>query len=79
MPKSTSLHNQHIQVEKGQEVDPQSAGNGGVVMKENWTIILSDRVYGDQFRVTIDKDTRNEIVQQLTGGIVLAGGEFPSV
>jgi hypothetical protein len=48
-------------------------------MKENWTIILSDRVYGDQFRVTIDKDTRNEIVKQLTGGIVLAGGEFPSV
>jgi len=28
MPKSTSLHNQHIQVEKGQEVDPQSGGNG---------------------------------------------------
>lgn len=76
MPKITHLVNQHIAVEHGQDLEEE---NGSPVIHEAWTIVLTDRTYGDQIRIKFRKDTRDIIVKDLTGGIVLAGGDLPSV
>ncbi len=78
MPKRTTLHNQHLAVEKGTEIDQQASEEAGApIVVETWTIVMSDRTYGDQFAITFRKDVRDAIVRDLTGGIVLAGGELP--
>lgn len=80
MPKLTFLSNQHITVEKGQEVDQSAvSANGAPVLVDTWTIVFTDKTYGDQIRITFRKETRDEVVRLLTGGIVLAGGDLPSV
>jgi len=69
------LYNQHIAIEKGTEIDgPASDQAGAPVVREMFTIILTDKSYGDQIRISITKETRDDIVKQLTGGIVLSGG-----
>jgi len=65
-----TLLNQHMQAEKGSEQGPTGVA-------EVWTLIFSDKVTGDQVRVSFPREARDEIVRQLTGGIVLAGGELP--
>ena len=75
MPKQVMLYNQHIAVEKGTEIDgPASEKEGAPVVREMFTIILTDKSYGDQIRISFTKDVRDDIVKQLTGGIVLSGG-----
>lgn len=73
MPKVMHLHNQHIGVEKGSEIDAQESNEGGPVVKEMWTIVLSDRSYHDQYRISFGKEARDQIVKDLMGGIVLPG------
>ena len=51
MPKMTQLYNQHIAVEKGQEIDAQNSDENGPVVIEIWTMIFTDKSYGDQLRV----------------------------
>ena len=54
-------------------------GDDGVNVVDVWTLILTDRQTTDQIRLSFRKDARDELVRQLTGGIVLAGGELPRV
>lgn len=78
MPKLIELHNQAIGVERGTELDNKlSQENGSPMVVDTWTIVFQDRSYGDQIRITVRKDARDALVRDLTGGIVLAGGELP--
>lgn len=74
MPRLEVLTNFHMQAAKGTE--PEMEGDQ-VSAVDVWTLILTDRATGDQIRVSFRKDARDELVRQLTGGIVLSGGELP--
>lgn len=78
MPKQIALANQHIGVERGTEIDSkESEAAGAPIVVETWTLVFTDRTYHDQYRVTFRRDARDALVSDLTGGIVLAGGELP--
>lgn len=80
MPKRIDLYNQHIDVQKTMELDPgASEVEGAPVTAEKWTLSFTDKTYGDQIRISFNKQVRDEVVKMLTGGIVLAGGDLPSV
>lgn len=80
MPKIMQLFNQHISVERSSELDPEaSEQNGGPVMVDVWTLIFTDRSYGDQIKIGVRKEARDAVVRDLTGGVILAGGDLPSV
>lgn len=49
--------------------------NGKLV--ENWTLAFQERGTGTQILFEMRRDARDELVRQLTGGLVLAGGELP--
>jgi hypothetical protein len=63
---------------KGTEIDAPE-GNGEPRQVDVWTLVFTDRQSGDQFRIAFREDTRDELVRQLTGGIVLAGGNLPKL
>lgn len=48
-------------------------------MVDVWTIILTDRHTLEQQRLSIQKEARDTLIRDLTGGIVLAGGDLPNV
>lgn len=50
-----------------------------VEMVDVWTIILTDRHTLEQQRLSIQKEARDTLIRDLTGGIVLAGGDLPNV
>jgi hypothetical protein len=78
--KSTELQNQVIRAEKGQVVGPPSGDNGNEpTFTDVWKIECTDRVTGDVVWFVMNEDLRDEIVRQLTGGIVLAGGKLPKI
>lgn len=78
MPQRVELIGQIIDIEKG--VAPVvSEGNGQPVMEDMWRIIATDRQTGDCVWFAINRELRDIIVQKLTGGIVLAGGELPKL
>ena len=74
MPRVTMLVGHHIQAVKGQEPDTQ---DGEPAVVDTWTLLLTDTQTHDQIRCAFRRDVRDELVRQLTGGIVLAGGELP--
>jgi hypothetical protein len=78
--KNIILYNQHIGVEKSQEVDQEAtnlAGPGDPIMRDIWTLVFTDKAYGDRIMIAIGRETRDTIVLGLTDGRVLAGGELP--
>jgi hypothetical protein len=80
MPKAIALVNQHIGVERGSELDSEeSEKSGAPVSVDTWTIVYTDRTYGDSIRVTFRREARDALVRQLTGGVILAGGDLPKV
>jgi len=78
MPRRTDLVGFHMAAVKGHETDP-GKGNGQPETVEVWTLIFTDMQTKDQIRIAFRKEARDTLVKQLTGGIVLAGGEFPQV
>lgn len=76
MPSITMLVGHHIQAVKGNE--PETV-DGEPQVVDTWTIVLTDMQSQDQIRVGMRRDVRDELVRQLTGGIVLAGGELPKL
>lgn len=74
----TYLFNHQMHVEKSQDVQT-SKDNGEPEIVDAWELIFTDRGSGDQVRIKFGRDARDSIVKQLTGGVVLAGGEFPKV
>ena len=81
MPKYIELWNQHIDVQRGTEIDESATkANGGTpVVVEIWKLVFTDKQQGDQVVISFRKETRDDLVRKLTGGVVLAGGELPNV
>lgn len=81
MPRVEVLSNFHIQVIKGQETDvvKDEDGDEQLDVAEVWTLVLTDRVLGNQINLSFRREARDDLVRQLTGGIVLAGGELPQI
>jgi len=77
--KSTELRNQMISAQKGQAVGPAMENGDEPTVVDIWRVSCVDRVSGDEVWFVMTKELRDEIVRQLTGGIVLAGGELPKV
>lgn len=75
MPKTTILHNHAMRAEKGSRVVERP--DEDPMIEEVWTMAYVDRVTGDSIQISFDRATRDELVRQLTGGIVIAGGELP--
>lgn len=73
------MFNQHIAVEKIQELDPKASTSDQPVVRDAWTLIFTDKTYGDRILITFTRETRDEVVRLLTGGIVLAGGDLPQM
>jgi hypothetical protein len=48
-------------------------------LRDLWTLVLTDRALGNTVEITFDRETRDDLVRQLTGGIVLAGGDLPRI
>lgn len=81
MPRLEILSNFHIQALKGQETDVVAGDNGDETLEvvEVWTLVLTDRQSPHRIQIAFRKDARDELVRQLTGGVVLAGGELPKI
>jgi hypothetical protein len=81
--KSTELRNQAISAEKGQVVGPPTGENGAepsvVDVYRISRISCVDRATGDEVWFVMTEELKDELVRQLTGGIVLAGGKLPKV
>lgn len=59
------------------EEDAANSGNPHTV--KTWTQVFVDRDNGDRIELTFERAVRDDLVRQLTGGVVLAGGEFPKI
>jgi hypothetical protein len=81
MPRTEILSNFHIQATKSQETDIVRGEDGEetLEMVDVWTITLTDRQTPHRILISFRKDARDELVRQLTGGVVLAGGELPKL
>lgn len=78
MPKQIVLVNQEVSVDRGTEIDSKASKEAGApIVVETWTLVLTDRTYHDQHRITLRREARDGLVSDLTGGIVLAGGDLP--
>lgn len=73
MAKQIILFNQHIAVEKSQEIDPNQSDENGPVVIPIWTLIFTDKAYMDQVRVSFPEAARDDIVKGLMGGVILPG------
>ena len=76
MPRVEILTGHHLQAVK--ERVPEVFG-GEPQSVDTWTLVMTDMNTQDQIRISFRQDTRDVIVSQLTGGIVLAGGELPKL
>jgi hypothetical protein len=81
LPRVEILSNFHIRAVKSQETDVVRGEDGSEQLEvaDIWTLVLTDRESQDQIQIAFRRDARDELVRQLTGGVVLAGGEFPKV
>jgi hypothetical protein len=68
--KKTHLHGWNVGVEKTMEEG-----------EEAWSIVFQELrpPTGDMIVYTMNRKTRDALVMQLTGGLVLAGGELPKL
>lgn len=64
----TELRNQHLAVQK----------QHGVGKDDVWRLMLTDKNSGDQLWLAFDRDTRDQMVRELTG-VVLPNGETPKL
>lgn len=77
MPRVENLVGFHIAAVKGHETDETSPGE--LQTAEVWTLVFTDMQTKDQIRIAFRREARDSLVRQLTGGVVLAGGDFPKV
>jgi hypothetical protein len=77
VPTTTYLTAHSIDVEKGTELVEREEGE--TTAEEKWSLVFQDRVTGSVIRYAFNRETRDELVRRLTGGIVLHGGELPKI
>lgn len=82
----TELFNHNVAVEHGEVIDTAATAearmtdmNAPEVKVPIWTVVLTDRDNGDQIRLALARKGRDGLVKDLTGGIVLAGGQLPNL
>lgn len=70
--KFTRLRGWAIQVETQYVPDQEES---------EWVLVFTEKFppTGDEIRFEMNRDTRDEVVRALTGGVVLFGGELPKV
>lgn len=76
--KRIILTNTQIGVEQVKGLAPSKNG-GEPEAVDMWTLFLVDRDTVERYDYTMTREVRDELVRQLTGGIVLAGGELPKI
>lgn len=75
--KRTHLNGWAIQA--GKESQPGTDGDGNPIIVETYYIAYQEQSSGDVIHIAFNEETRDVIVRQLTGGIVLAGGNLPKL
>ena len=76
--KHTDLQGWNVQVEK-KTIAVQDPDSNGFVPGDGWELVFTE-VFpqtGDTIRFAFGRDVRDTVVRELTGGIVLHGGELP--
>jgi hypothetical protein len=76
VPQVVNLVGWQLAVAKSRELDESSEGAEVV---DVWTLVLTDYQTRDQICIAFRRDTRDELVRQLTDGIVLSGGQLPKL
>lgn len=77
MPEIVTLVGYNMQARKGTEVEERDGSPDGVV--DIWELVFTSMTTKDQIRISFRREARDELVRQLTGGVVLAGGELPKL
>lgn len=78
MPRDELLRGFDVQVARG-DVPVAPGENGEPQSESRWMLILLDRQSQDTIRFTFDDRVRDYLVRELTGGVVLAGGNLPKL
>ena len=78
--KFTTLAGWNVEVERT-KIKEQKGGNGEMTDAPGWTLTFIEAIpgTGDRIVFTFGKDVRDFIVRELTGGVVLHGGELPRI
>lgn len=82
MSEIKTLRGFHIGVEhKKEPVIPEGEDNGAPDVVDVWTLVFTEvqPPTGNQYQISFERESRDEIVRKLTGGVVLAGGQFPKL
>jgi hypothetical protein len=78
MPIDGVMRGYSIRVSRG--LIPVGAGeNGEPKVEPRWVFAFVDRQSGDTLRFAFDDEVRDYVVRELTGGVVLAGGNLPKL
>lgn len=78
MAKHTNLVGWDIGARKAAKL-VEAGENGEPATEEMWQILLIERGTNDRITFEMNRVVRDELVRQLTGGIVLAGGDLPQL
>lgn len=78
--KHLGLQGWNISVEKTTIQEPKG-GNGQMADAPGWILVFTEVMppSGDTIRFAMGREARDFVVREMTGGIVLHGGELPSI
>jgi hypothetical protein len=80
--RTVHLNGWNVDVQKQQIMVQNPDGvPGDMIPGEGWVLIFQEQVpqSGDSIVFAFGREVRDEVVRKLTGGLVLAGGEFPKL
>lgn len=78
MPRDVVLRGHDVRVGSG-PIPVARGSNGEPVIETQWVITYIDKQTGDTVRYAFGDEVRDYIVRELTGGVVLAGGNLPKL
>ncbi len=58
---------------------PVPIDGGEPRIEERWNLGFIENGTGNRISFLMDRDTRDHLIRQLTGGVVLAGGDLPTL
>ena len=75
-----NLRGWNVTIERGKIIE-RGEGNGEPKEAESWILVYTEAIppTGKQIRFEMGRDLRDYVVRELTGGIVLSGGELPKI
>jgi hypothetical protein len=77
--KQLVLNGWDVHVEKTKILE--RGENGSQTRVDGWALVLTEKIppTGNVIRYEFGRNVRDFIVRELTGGVVLAGGDLPSI